>query len=456
MKLKFLSFLVVVFMTANVFVGAGAVTKINSKINLQSEPINGSVNVEVEQVTPINTTGFIEWEKLFDSGYDDKAHCIQKTTDGGYIVVGEGYGLQVLLIKIDEKGNVEWENHFSNSQPEHEPDYGWYVLQTDDGGYLVLAETRIGGIHVWLIKTDENGTKEWERIIGCKAQTACRCIQPTRDGGYILVGFTAPSAWLCSYDTWLLKIDSEGVEEWNRVFERPHYNWGFYVAQTSDDGFIITGLKCPDEVNYSDVWLIKTDVNGHIEWDKTYGDPKPAEQGKCVQQTTDGGYIVTGEIYEPDGNFLMKTDDKGKLLWTKPYGGKCVQQTSDGGYICTGSKKYLFRDFLMSQDLQLVKTNANGRKEWSRIYGGPYNDVGNFVLQVEDGGYIVAGSKQFPMHHPTAQGDVWIIKTGEKPTFDEIDITPNTIPSNQQHNGQNGQSMHISIISSKITGFISN
>jgi hypothetical protein len=440
MKIKILSVLVVVFMTANVFVGAVAVTKDSSSSNLQSKQMDesyGNINGEMEPMTPTNTTGFIEWQTLFDSGYDDMGHCIQPTTDGGYIVVGHGYGYQVLLIKIDGNGNIEWENHFSHCHP----DYGWYVLQTDDGGYLVLAETAVGGQHVWLIKTDENGTKEWDRFISCKSQTACRCIQPTRDGGYILVGYTAPSAWLWSYDTWLLKINSDGFEEWNRVFERPYYNWGFYVSQTSDDGFIITGLKCPDEVNYSDVWLIKTDFNGYIEWDKTYGNPKPAEQGKCVQQTTDGGYIVTGEIYEPSGNFLMKTDEKGNLIWAKPYGGKCVQQTSDGGYICTGSKKYMFRPFLMSEDLQLIKTNSNGKKEWSRIYGGPYNDVGNFVLQTEDGGYIVVGAKQFPMTYPAAQDDVWIIKTGDRPKLNAVDEISIAVQVNQQQNSQNGHSI---------------
>jgi len=452
MKVKFLSVLVVAFMVAGVFVSAGSVTKNASTINLQFEQTNqicGNINGEMEPTDPVNADGFIEWEKFYDSGYDDKAHCIQKTTDGGYIAVGDGYGLMVLLIKIDENGNIEWENHFSNSQPEYNPDYGWHVLQTDDGGYLILAETANGGQHIWLIKTDECGTKEWERIIGCKAQTACRCIQPTRDGGYILAGFTAPSAWLWSYDTYLLKVDSEGYEEWHRVFERPYYNWGFYVSQTSDDGFIITGLKCPDEVNYSDAWLIKTDVNGHIEWDKTYGDSKPAEQGKCVQQTTDGGYIVTGEIYEPDGNFLMKTDNEGNLLWAKPYGGKCVRQTSDGGYICTGSKKYLFREFLMSQDLQLIKTNSNGKKEWGRIYGGPYNDVGNCVLQLEEGGYIVAGCKQFPISYPIGVGDLWIIKTFDSPRSDTVEAISVATSSNEQIINQNGQA--IQSIRSKIT-----
>jgi hypothetical protein len=440
MNIKVLSILAAVFMVANVFVGAGAVTKNSLSGNLQSPKMDewyDCINGEMEPIDPVNATGFIEWERFFESGYDDTAHCIQKTTDGGYIVLGNGYGLKVLLIKMDVNGTIQWEKNFSKSWP----DYGWYVLQTEDEGYLILAETTINAGRVWLIKTDKDGKMEWERILWHKQQSACRCIQPTRDGGYILAGYTAPANWLCFYDAWLLKIDSEGFEEWDRTFERPYYNWAFYVAQTSDDGFIITGLKCPDEVNYSDVWLIKTDVNGYMEWDKTYGNPKLAEQGKCVQQTTDGGYIVTGEIYEPSGNFLMKTDEKGNLIWAKPYGGKCVQQTSDGGYICTGSKKYMFRPFLMSEDLQLVKTNSHGKKEWSRIYGGPYNDVGNFVLQTEDGGYIVVGSKQFPMHYPVAQGDVWIIKTGERPKLDAVDEMSIAIQVNEQQNSQNDRSI---------------
>ena len=440
MKIKILSILAVVFMTANTFVGAGAVTKDSSSSNLQSPKMDEGhdyINGEMERATPTNTTGFIEWQRLFDSGYDDYGHCIQSTTDGGYIVVGNGYGYQVLLIKIDGNGNIEWENHFSNSFP----DYGWYVLQTDDGGYLVLAETAIDGRHVWLIKTDEYGTKEWERFIGYKQESACRCMQQTRDGGYILAGFTAPANWLCCYDSWLLKIDSEGFEEWNKTFERPYYNWAFYVTQTSDDGFIITGLICQTSEDYSDLWLIKTDADGHMEWDKKYGDKAPAEIGKCVQQTSDGGYIVAGEIYEPAGNILIKTDDQGNAIWTKPYGGNCVQQTSDGGYIITGCKNYKFRLWWGCTDLQLIKTDSQGKKKWCRIYGGPYNDVGNFVLQTEDEGYIIVGTRQFPLTHPVANSNVWIIKTGERPKLDAVDEMSIAIQVNQQQNSQNGHSI---------------
>jgi len=432
MKIKLLSILVVVFMASNVFVVAGAVTKSSSETNLQSKQINqiyGNINGEMEPMTPAHTTGFIEWQKLFDSGYDDHGHCIQPTTDGGYIVVGNGYGYKVLLIKIDGNGDIQWEKNFGNSFP----DYGWYVLQTDDGGYLVLAETLIGGQHVWLIKTDKDGTKEWERFLGYKPQSACRCMQHTRDGGYILAGFTSPANWLCCYDSWLLKIDSEGYEEWNRTFEQPYYNWAFYVTQTSDDGFIITGLKCQNLENYSDLWLIKTDSQGNMEWNKIFGDPKPAEIGKCVQQTSDGGYIVAGEIYEPAGNILIKTDDRGNVIWTNSYGGKCVQQTKDGGYIVTGCKTYKFPWWpYESTDLKLVKLDSQGKKKWCRIYGGLYDDVGNFVLQTEDGGYIIVGSKEFPMTYPAAQSDVWVIKTGEKPKLNLDKLMPIAIITNSQ------------------------
>jgi hypothetical protein len=416
MKKGILSIFVIVFLIANIVVVADPIVNNISRSNFENIQFYESyanINLEIKHMKSKYTTGFIEWESLFDSGYDDMGRCIQPTQDGGYIIVGHGYGYRVLMLKIDGNGNTQWETQFKNKHP----DYCWYVLQTEDGGFLVLAETKVGGNHVWLIKTDENGTKVWDKFLGYKAQSACRCIQPTRDGGYILAGYTSPDSWLWSYDTWLLKIDSEGFEEWNRTFERPHYNRAFYVSQTSDDGFIITGLICQTQQDYSDLWLIKTDEKGYMQWNKIYGELKPAELGKCVQQTTDGGYIITGETQEPAGNFLIKTDGKGEIIWSKPYGGISVQQTSDGGYITTGCISYNFRPWWGYQDLLLVKTDSNGKMRWCQIYGEKYNDVGNFVMQTEDGGYIIAGTKQHEINGYLAGSDFWIIKTSDKPGF---------------------------------------
>ena len=127
---------------------------------------------------------------------------------------------------------------------------------------------------------------------------------------------------------------------------------GFSVQQTSDGGYIITGeINSYNENPYrdGDLWLIKTDEDGDTMWTKIYGGSE-GEVGYSVQQTSDGGYIITGYTSSygewPGDVWLIKTDENGDTLWTKTYGdsehtdeGYSVQQTSDGGYIITGRTK---------------------------------------------------------------------------------------------------------------------
>lgn len=310
-------------------------------------------------------------------------------------------------------GNIQWDKCFDRD----EIDYGWYVLQTADEGYILLGKTEENNFdRVWLIKTDENGNMEWERILGFKQESACRCIQQTIDGGYVLVGYTSPMNWLNCYDTWLLKVDSQGYEEWNQTFERPYYNRAYSVKQTSDDGYVIVGGKAITSDGNADIWLVKTDASGNLQSDKTFGDESTWNMGRCVQLTSDGGYIISGET------LLIKTDADGNEIWSKPIGGLCVQQTTDDGYIITGYKEYWWKPLWGDTDLKLIKTDSQGNKEWTRIYGGTYRDVGNFVQQTTDEGYIVVGYKEFPFNHPVAQRDIWVIKTGKKPWLNDESI----------------------------------
>jgi hypothetical protein len=254
-----------------------------------------------------------------------------------------------------------------------------------------------------------SGQITFERIYGGALDDEGYSVQQTLDGGYIISGYTE-SFGPGQRSVYLIKTDALGDTLWTKTYGGPYYDYGYFVQQTPDNGYIIVGATQYVQGGQFDVYLIKTDADGNMLWSRTYDGPDPGhnDAGEFLQPTSDGGYIISGGTERLDGYYdyyLIKTDGNGDIIWTKTYGaadvsetGREVQITSDGGYIVVGDSMGL-----TNHQVYLVKTDSLGNLLWTRSYGGSGFDWGHSVKETPDGGYIIAGT--FNMY------DAWLIKT---------------------------------------------
>ncbi|ENO12324.1 hypothetical protein MBGDC06_00020 [Thermoplasmatales archaeon SCGC AB-539-C06] len=368
-----------------------------------------------------------EWDKTFGGSDGDSAYCVQQINDGGYILTGNTYSygagrLDCWLVKTDSSGNKLWDKTFGGT----DDDAAYCVQQTNDDGYILSGFTGsygAGNADCWLVRTDSSGNKLWDNTYGGTDDEAARCVQQTNDGGYILTGDT-DSFGAGNADCWLVRTDSSGNKLWDKTYGGTEWDCAYCVQQTNDGGYILTGETFSYGAGVNDCWLVKTDSSGNKLWDKTFGGTDD-DAAYCVQQTNDDGYIVAGSTRSYGAGesdfWLIKTDSSGNKLWDKTYGGiygdhaNCVQQTNDGGYILAGgTTSYGAGD----GDFWLIKTDSSGNKLWDKTYGGIYGDHANCVQQTNDGGYILAGSTGYLWG--VEDYDVWLVKLSSESDEDII------------------------------------
>ena len=361
-------------------------------------------------VWKMDEKGTPEWQKSFGGNGVDLLQSVQLTNDGGFILAGTSSSSKsgdkkedckgqedFWIIKLDGKGNERWQRTIGGSGQEKVLSIG----QTKDGGYILggtsssnksepdekgvedkfgKTEESRGSLDYWIVKLDNKGEIKWQKTMGGKYVDELKSIQQTQDKGYILGGYSnSPISGDKTQDNfgqndyWIVKLDENGKEQWQRTIGGDQDDKLFALSQTQDGGFIVGGnsnsgathSKSKTNENGTDFWVLKLDKIGTIEWQETYN------YGESD--------ILTSIVENQDGSFLIGGYAQGESSLNPSKGGKQKSGDKEG-----------INDYIA------LKIKATGEEIWTQTVGSKGDEVLRKLFETRDGGYIFAGTSIFP------------------------------------------------------------
>ncbi len=347
----------------------------------------------------------ITFIKSYDNGFNDadECHTMKQTTDGGYIMAGATWAsddgwYDMVIHKVNSLGESQWIKTYGVGSMNIEVSFG--IITTQDGGYMMVGGTdgfsADDETDMWVIKTDASGDSLWSKHYGGdKSEYAHGGIQ-TSNNGYVFVGATN-SEGAGFDDIYVVRTDENGNVVWAKDFGTNKMDGAYGVEETSDGGFVIAG-----EIENGDYgYIIKVDADGEKVWDYTCEpDDYMTSNFFDITVANDGGIVATGRVQATGGGgqnvLLVKLNADGIEVWRKNYGGdkkdvgRSVVETTDNGFFITGYTESFTQDEEDS-DVYLIKTDADGEIVWTKNYGTIKDEGGYEGVQTTDGGYAAGG-----------------------------------------------------------------
>ncbi|MBA5630383.1 T9SS type A sorting domain-containing protein [Moheibacter lacus] len=438
----------------------------------------------------------IEWQQVLGGVHSEYLYDLKATPDYGFLLAGssfsadsgnksgEGQGdLDYFLWKMDEAGKMEWQKTFGGLAS----DYLYSVSLTSEGGFILggssnspksgdKLEYGFGNMDFWILKLDPTGEEEWQITLGGIGNDQLQSIQQTPDGGFIIGGSSDSSPIQDtegeiignkseesrgSFDYWIIKLSANGEVEWEKTFG------GMFADQLktvliTEDGYLVggtsnsfvSGNKSAQSLGMSDYWVIKLDLNGDQQWQRTYGGEGDETLAQIVE--TNNGFLIAGSSNSKTSEnkksgsvngtdfWVLEIDKDGEVAWDNTYDtGKWdilvnVTKAEDNTFLLGGyaSSETLHKriDNKGINDFIAIKINYRGEMLWSKTIGGTGTDQLKGLAQTRDGGYILAGnsdSKKSDDKDKASIGgnDYWVMKLGDEKKQEEerqlIEIYPN-------------------------------
>ena len=455
----------------------------------------------------------ILWERSYGGKHAEYLFDAIPTADYGFILAGSSISnkngnkseankgdLDYWIWKMDEKGTPEWQKSFGGTGV----DILYSVKNTNDGGFILAGTSSSnksedkkddskGQEDFWVIKLDAKGKELWQRTIGGTSQEKLLSVAQTKDGGYILGGSSSSNKTLAdskgkldefgkaenskgSLDYWVVKLDIDGKVEWNKTIGGKYVDELKSIEQTEDEGYIlggysnspVSGDKSEANVGQGDYWVVKLNKDGLIQWQRTLGGDKD-DNLFALTQTKDKGFIVGGSSNSSATDtknktskngtdfWIVKLDEIGNVQWQEAYDyGKydmlsSIVENPDGTFLIGGYAQSEFKSKSTNvkglkttkkdeegiNDYIALKIKNNGEEIWTQTVGSNGDEVLKRLFETRDGGYILAGTSNGTISRDknSMKGgqDFWIVKLKDKDKKDKekqnIEAIPNPASS---------------------------
>lgn len=416
----------------------------------------------------------VDWDRALGGSNYEEIHSLTPTRDGGVLAaattVSPGDGdisegrlgsWDYWVVKLDAAGTIEWQGRYGGDQE----DRLWVSTQTRDGGYLLggssytsangdKSEASRGKNDYWIIRLDAAGNLLWEKTIGGDGSDDLRgSVVETADGGFVLAGHsdsgvsgekTEPNQG--GLDFWIVKTDANGNVLWDKTYGGDKQDRMFALIKTQDGGFAVTGSSESGATGHkddflrglNDIWLLKLDAQGDLEWQRTIGGnwedvPYDLTQGPdgsyfiCALSGSDAVYEKTQPKFGFGDYWIVKLDTQGNVLWDKVFGSDKADTPydirvdkrgnivvagvshSDVGGNKTAPSKGL-------SDYWLIYLDPNGELLWDETYGGAEDDALTEMDLGPNGSIYMAGHSASSISGNRTEAsrgfnDAWVVKT---------------------------------------------
>lgn len=373
-------------------------------------------------VVKLDSNRNIEWQKALGGSGEDYANIVKQTSDGGYIVAGRtesndgnvsgNHGLRdVWVVRLNANGTIKWQRCYGGTNYDENPNS---LILTSTGGFIIAASTTsnngdvIGNHNIdgsqdcWILNIDSVGNILSQKCIGGSSVDQVRSFKQTSEGGYIMLGYTysndgdvavtqhPDSLGGSPLDFWVVKMDNNFNIQWQKAYGGDHGDAGFSIEQTLDGGYIAGGTTSSfEKVNNDvigfhggivsggqppvDIWIVKLNAAGEMVWNRAYGGTQIDQiNGETnVQQTPEGGYVVSGITISNDGDvsdltkknnfnyWILHLNGVGNILWQKQLGGSNSDLCTAAAAIANDNT-YLLAGYTQSTDGQVYGLHKIG------------------------------------------------------------------------------------------------